>query len=81
MREKMLYLDYPLMNFEQKPNITFNAKTDLNSILEQYFTSIVGDAARETTEIAIKLLRVYERRTKASHQEALEIIDQWKPKE
>ena len=81
MREKMLYLDYPLMNFEQKPNITFNAKTDLNSILEQYYTSTVGDAARETTEVAMKLLRVYERRTKASHQEALEIIDQWKPKE
>jgi len=81
MREKMLYLDYPLMNFEQKTNITFNAKTDLNSILEQYFTSTLGPAARETTEIAMNLLRAYERRTKASHQEALEIIDQWKPKE
>jgi len=81
MREQMLYLDYPLMNFEQKTNITFNAKTDLNSILEQYFTSTLGPAARETTEIAMNLLRAYERRTKASHQEALEIIDQWKPKE
>jgi len=81
MKEKMLYLDYPLMNFEQKVNMNYNATTDLNSILEQYFTSIVGGAARDTTDIAMKLLRVYERRTKASHQEALEIIDQWKPKE
>lgn len=81
MKQNVLYLDYPLMNFEQNVDIQYAKTSDLNSIFKQYFESTVGDAAPETTDMAMKLLRIYEKRSKSSHEEALEIIDQWKPKE
>jgi DNA repair exonuclease SbcCD nuclease subunit len=81
LREKLLYLDYPLMNFDQgAPTLQYTETSDLNSIFEQYLASVVGDAAHETANIAMKMLQVYEKKSKTAHQEVLEIIDQWKPK-
>jgi DNA repair exonuclease SbcCD nuclease subunit len=82
LKEKLLYLDYPLMNFEQDANrLQYTQTSDLNSILEQYFTSVVGDSGHETAKIAIKILQVYEKKTKMAQQEALDIVDQWKPQQ
>lgn len=80
MKERVLYLDYPLMNFQQA-TINLNMKSDMNAMFQQYFKSTSEKSARETADIAMKLLRIYEKKTKTSHQEALEIVDQWKPKD
>lgn len=81
MKEQVLYLDYPLMNFEQNIRTEYTQTSNVRSILEQHFNSSAGEASREITDITMKLITIYEKKTKTSHQEALEAIDQWKPRE
>jgi DNA repair exonuclease SbcCD nuclease subunit len=79
LKQKVLYLAYPLLNFEQPMNqLQYSQTSELSAILEQYFTPLVGDAAQETARLAMKILKVYEKRTQTANQEALEIVDQWK---
>jgi DNA repair exonuclease SbcCD nuclease subunit len=80
LKQKVLYLAYPLLNFEQPLNQLQYAQTsELSTILEQYFAPLVGNSAQETAKLAMKILKVYEKKTQTANQEALEIIDQWKP--
>jgi hypothetical protein len=80
LKQKVLYLAYPLLNFEQPLNQLQYAQTsELSTILEQYFAPLVGNSAQETANLAMKILKVYEKKSQTANQEALEIVDQWKP--
>ena len=79
LRDKFLYLDYPLMNFSGTENELQAAEgADIEQLLKQYFTSRT-EKPEEATNIARRLLRIYSNRTRTSHQEALSAIDEWKP--
>jgi DNA repair exonuclease SbcCD nuclease subunit len=80
MREGTLYLDFPLMNFDQTGGqFQFTDTADLNVILQNYFATVSPNSAQQLTDLATKLLRVYEKKTKTSSEQALQIVDEWKP--
>ena len=72
LKQKVLYLAYPLLNFEQPLNQLQYAQTsELSTILEQYFAPLVGNSAQETANLAMKILKVYEKKNQTTNQEAL----------
>ena len=79
LREKFLYLDYPLMNFSDvETELPAGEEANIQDLLNQYF-KVHLEKAEAATNIATKLLTTYSRRTRASQEEALSIIDRWKP--
>jgi DNA repair exonuclease SbcCD nuclease subunit len=79
LREKFLYLDYPLMNFGgPESELLLSEEADIHDLLRQYFKAHM-EKPEATTEVASKLLSTYSAKTKTSHQEALSIVDEWKP--
>lgn len=80
LKQKVLYLTYPLLNFEQPLNqLNYTQTSELSTLLEQYFASIVGNSAQETADLTMKILKVYEKKNQSANQEALEVVDEWKP--
>jgi DNA repair exonuclease SbcCD nuclease subunit len=78
LRGNFLYLDYPLMNFTGTENeLQVTEEADIQQLMKQYFTTRL--APEEATNIATRLLVTYSTKTKTTHQEALSIIDEWKP--
>jgi len=79
LREKMLYLDYPLMTFDRTGGqIEFSNTSDLQVILQTYFKSVNSQTSQDLSNLTMKILKIYEKKLKTAHQEALEIIDEWK---
>jgi len=79
LREKFLYLDYPLMNFSgTETELLASEEADIQDLLRQYFKAHL-EKPEAATNVASKLLTAYSTKTRASHQEALSIIDEWKP--
>jgi len=80
LKEKLLFLDYPLLGFNP-PEVQVEAEegSDIPQLLNQYFTSTLGRNAEATTGIAMKLVELYTRKSKTAHQEALSAIDGWQP--
>jgi DNA repair exonuclease SbcCD nuclease subunit len=79
LRENILYLDYPLMSFENAGGqIQFSKTSDLESAFQTYFTSLGTESPQALSNLAMKILQVYEKKSKTAHQEAFEIIDGWK---
>jgi DNA repair exonuclease SbcCD nuclease subunit len=79
MKQSALYLEFPLQDFTQESSNIDVGQSDIQSILQQYFTSKIGDAGRDYADVSMKILRAYENKKRASHQEALNIIDGWTP--
>jgi DNA repair exonuclease SbcCD nuclease subunit len=80
LREKLLFLDYPLLDFNMPQFQLETAEgSDIAQPLKQYFNSTLGKNAEEATRIAVKLVELYARKTKTTHQEALSEIDGWQP--
>jgi DNA repair exonuclease SbcCD nuclease subunit len=80
-KEKVLYLEYPIFSFDQSGGeILFSKTSDLQTIFQNYYSATQRDDAKRMTDLTTRLLQVYEKRSKTAHQEALEIIDEWKPK-
>jgi DNA repair exonuclease SbcCD nuclease subunit len=79
LRSKFLYLDYPLMRFTRTEDTLEAAEeADIQQLLKQHFTSRLKKP-EEATSIATRLLATYSTKTKTAHQEALNVIDEWKP--
>lgn len=80
LKEKLLFLDYPLLHFNM-PQVQLEAAegSDIAQPLNQYFRDTLGQNAEEATRMAIKLVELYARKTKMTHQEALCEIDGWQP--
>lgn len=80
LREKLLFLDYPLLDFDI-PEFQLEAVegSDIAQPLNQYFECTLRQNAEEATRIAVKLVELYARKTKTTHQEALSEIDGWEP--
>jgi len=80
LREKLLFLDYPLLDFDMPQFQLETAEgSDIAQPLNQYFKFTLAQNAEEATRIAIKLVELYTRKTKTTHQEALSEIDGWQP--
>ena len=81
LKEKLLYLDYPLLNNLNPPEIQLETAegSDIAQPLNQYFTATLGKKAEEATRIATTLIELYARKTRTTHQEALSEIDRWQP--
>ena len=79
LRDKFLYLDYPVMRFTDAETAQITEETNIHELLKQHFTARLPKRADEATKIATGLLSIYSKKTKTSHQEALSIIDGWKP--
>jgi len=80
LREKLLFLDYPLLDFNM-PQVQLETVegSDIAQPLNQYFKSTLAQNAEKATRITIKLIELYARKTKTTHQEALSEIDGWQP--
>jgi DNA repair exonuclease SbcCD nuclease subunit len=79
LREKFLYLDYPLMNFSGiETELNVGEEANIQDLLNQYFKAHL-EKIKAATNIASKLLTAYSRKTKTSQEEALSIIDKWNP--
>jgi DNA repair exonuclease SbcCD nuclease subunit len=81
LKEKLLYLDYPLLNNLNPPKVQLETAegSDIAQPLNQYFTATLGQKAEEATRIATTLIELYARKTRTTHQEALTEIDRWQP--
>jgi DNA repair exonuclease SbcCD nuclease subunit len=81
LKEKLLYLDNPLLTNLNPPKVQLEAAegSDIAQPLNQYFTATLGQKAEEATRIATTLIELYARKTKTTHQEALSEIDRWQP--
>jgi len=77
-RDKFLYLDYPLMRFTTTETDQTIEATDIQQILKQHFKAHLKEPD-DATKLATQILSTYSKKTKTSHQEALSIIDGWKP--
>ena len=78
LRDKFLYLDYPLMRFAGTESEQTSEETDIQQLLKQHFATRL-EKPEDATKIATGILSTYSKKTKTSHQEALSIIDEWKP--
>jgi DNA repair exonuclease SbcCD nuclease subunit len=78
LRAKFLYLDYPLMRFADTETEQTSEETDIQHLLMQHFATRL-EKPEDGTKIATGILASYTKKTKTSHQEALSIIDEWKP--
>jgi len=79
LRDKFLYLDYPLMTFTGTENaLHATEEADIQQLLKQHFATRL-EKPEDATKIASRLLATYSKKTKTAHQEALSVIDEWKP--
>jgi DNA repair exonuclease SbcCD nuclease subunit len=79
LRDKFLYLDYPLMTFTGTENaLHATEEADIRQLLKQHFATRL-EKPEDATRISTRLLATYSTKTKTAHQEALSIIDEWKP--
>jgi DNA repair exonuclease SbcCD nuclease subunit len=79
LRSKFLYLDYPLMTFTGTENeLPATEEADIQQLLRQHFATRL-EKPEQATNISTRLLATYSTKTKTTHQEALSIIDEWKP--
>jgi DNA repair exonuclease SbcCD nuclease subunit len=78
LRDKFLYLDYPLIHFVGTDTEQTTEEADIHQLLKQHFTARLGKP-EDATNIAVRLLTVYSKKTKTSHQEALSVTDEWNP--
>jgi DNA repair exonuclease SbcCD nuclease subunit len=79
LKEKLLFLDYPLLDFKPEVQVEAGEGSDIPQLLNHYFKSTLGEKTEETTGIAMKLVELYARKSKTTHQEALSTIDEWQP--
>lgn len=78
MRDRFLYLDYPLMRFTGMETEQTNEETDIQQLLRQYFKARLKKPD-DAMKIAVGVMAAYSKKTRASHQEALNVVDEWKP--
>ena len=79
LRSNFLYLDYPLMTFTGTENeLHATEEADIQQLLKQHFATRL-EKPEAATNISTRLLATYSTKTKTAHQEALSIIDEWKP--
>ena len=78
LRDKFLFLDYPSMNFAPPETEQIGEETDIQQLLKQYFAARL-EKPEDAVKIATELLSIYSKKTITSHQEALNVIDGWKP--
>jgi DNA repair exonuclease SbcCD nuclease subunit len=78
LRDKFLYLDYPLIHFVGTETEQTIEEADIHQLLKQHFSSRLGKP-EDATNIAARLLTIYSKKTKTSHQEALNVTDEWNP--
>jgi hypothetical protein len=78
LRDKFLYLDYPSTQFDTAENTQITAGTNIEELLKRYFETHL-QKPEDATKLAIAILNTYSKRTKTSDQEALNIMDEWKP--
>jgi DNA repair exonuclease SbcCD nuclease subunit len=80
LRERMLFLDYPLINLNtNQAELKTMEGSDIQQLLKQYLATRLGKRAEETAGIAAKLVELYAHKTRTTHQEALGVIDGWQP--
>ena len=78
LRDKFLYLDYPLIHFVGTVTEQTTEEADIHQLLKQHFTARLGKH-EDATNIAVRVLTIYSKKTKTSHQEALNVTDEWNP--
>ena len=78
LRDKFLYLDYPLIHFVGTETEQTTEEADIHQLLKQHFTKRLGKP-EDATNIAVRLLTIYSKKTKTSNQEALNVTDEWNP--
>jgi DNA repair exonuclease SbcCD nuclease subunit len=78
LRDKFLYLDYPLIHFVGTETEKTTEEADIHQLLKQHFTKRLGKP-EDATNIAVRLLTIYSKTTKTSNQEALNVTDEWNP--
>lgn len=79
LRGKFLYLDYPLMAFTgTESTLHPTEEADIHQLLKQHFATRL-EKPENATNISTRLLATYSTKTRTAHQEALSIIDEWKP--
>jgi DNA repair exonuclease SbcCD nuclease subunit len=80
LREKLLFLEYPLVDLAgSQVGLETTEESDIQGILNQYLKARLGQGAETTADIAMKLVELYARRGRTTNQEALSIIDGWRP--
>ena len=78
LRDKFLYLDYPSINFAPPGTEQSIEETDIEQLLKHHFAARL-EKPEDATKIATELLSIYSKKGRTSHQEALNVIDKWKP--
>jgi DNA repair exonuclease SbcCD nuclease subunit len=79
LRGKFLYLDYPLTTFTSSENeLHATEEADIQELLRQHFSTRL-EKPEAAANISTRLLATYSTKTKTAHQEALSVIDEWKP--
>ena len=78
LRDKFLYLDYPLIHFVGTETEQTTEEADIHQLLKQHFTKRL-EKPEDATNIAVRLLTIYSKKTKTSNQEALNVTDEWNP--
>lgn len=79
LRSNFLYLDYPLMTFTgTEDELHATEEADIQQLLKQHFATRL-EKPEAATNISTRLLTTYSTKTKTAHQEALSVIDEWKP--
>ena len=80
LKEQVLFLDYPLIDLEGE-KVKFDAaeESDIHQLLRQFFGSGFGQKAQKAADVAVRLIELYSRKSKTTNDEAMNIIDGWKP--
>jgi len=80
LKEKLLFLEYPLIDLAgSEVQLELAGESDIQKILNQYLKARLGQGAETTADIAMKLVELYTRKSRTTNQEALSIVDGWKP--
>jgi len=80
LREKVLFLDYPLIDLDDSQvKLEAAQVSDIHQLLRLYFESKLGHNAKEIANIAGKLVELYAVKGKKTVEEAMTIIDGWRP--
>jgi DNA repair exonuclease SbcCD nuclease subunit len=80
LKSKLLFLDYPLIELNtDKIHLETMEEADIHHILTQYLTAKLGQNAEKPVEITMKLIDLYNKKTRTTPQEVSSLIDEWKP--
>jgi DNA repair exonuclease SbcCD nuclease subunit len=77
-KDKFLYLEYPSIHFTGTETEQTTEEADIQQLLKQHFSARVKKP-EDATNIAAKLLSIYSKKSRTSHEEALNTIDEWRP--